>query len=187
MPKGFNRPRGEKDSTEFAITRFLTPHFSNFSGYSVFVDCDVIFTEDIARLIAEVDEDKTISVVKHNYQPKHERKFLGNKQLSYTKKNWSSMIVFNNSRCSKLTLEFVQSAHGLELHQFKWLDETEIGEINSTWNFLVGEYEAEAALPSLIHYTNGGPYFKGYEKQDYSAEWFETLDDLLTSSRKIIE
>ena len=51
----------------------------------------------------------------------------------------------------------------------------------------MGEYEV-GALPAVIHYTNGGPYFKGFEKQDYSSEWFQTFDDMLTPlSRKIIE
>ena len=51
----------------------------------------------------------------------------------------------------------------LDLHQFKWLDETEIGEVNSTGGTsLVGEYEAGADCHPLIHYTNGGPYFKGF-------------------------
>ena len=49
-------------------------------------------------------------------------KFLGEPQSKYEKKNWSSVILFNNARCTALTPEYVSTASGLELHQFKWLD-----------------------------------------------------------------
>ena len=31
-------------STEFAFTRFLTPLLSNYVGWSLFIDCDFLFT-----------------------------------------------------------------------------------------------------------------------------------------------
>ena len=177
-PRSFQRPRGDKDSTEFAITRFLAPYMSDYEGHSVFVDCDVVFTTDILDLITEIDKENVVSVVKHNYTPANDTKFLGNQQLAYTKKNWSSLMVFNNEKCMHLTPEYVEKTHGLDLHQFKWVEESKIGEIDRSWNHLVGEYD-DKANPSMIHFTNGGPYFPEYKEKSYSDIWFDCLNETL--------
>jgi anaerobic selenocysteine-containing dehydrogenase len=101
--------------------------------------------------------------VKHEYLPSDDKKFLGSIQTKYEKKNWSSVMLFNNSECQALTPEVVASQTGLYLHQFKWLaSEALIGSISPEWNFLVGESKSES-LPKLIHYTLGGPYFASYQ------------------------
>ena len=38
----YNRPKTKKHSTEFSISRFLTPYLSNYKGYSLFLDCDFL-------------------------------------------------------------------------------------------------------------------------------------------------
>ena len=120
-------------------------------------------------------------VVKHKkYTPKLKTKFLNKKQLVYEKKNWSSVMLFNNSKCKKLTPSYVNTATGLQLHQFKWLtNENKIGELNLKWNFLVGEYK-KIKDPSILHYTEGGPYFKSFKKCDYSSNWFKEKDKMLS-------
>ena len=57
--------------------------------------------------------------VKHEYLPSDDKKFLGSIQTKYEKKNWSSVMLFNNSECQALTPEVVASQTGLYLHQFK--------------------------------------------------------------------
>src|SRR3712207_6998388 len=48
---------------------------------------------------------------------------------------------------------YVNTASGLELHQFKWLQaEGEIGALPERWNHLVG-YNAPRADAALVHYT----------------------------------
>jgi hypothetical protein len=37
-------------ATEFSLTRFLTPYLADSDGWVLFVDCDFLFTTDIARL-----------------------------------------------------------------------------------------------------------------------------------------
>jgi hypothetical protein len=109
--------------------------------------------------------------VKHDHQPEETVKFLGAPQTPYGKKNWSSVMLFNNAHCRALTPEFVNSASGLELHQFKWLaSDDEIGEIPSTWNHLVG-YQAPRLGMSNVHYTIGGPYFNEFIDCEYAEEW----------------
>lgn len=178
-PQAFTRKRGEKDSTEFAIARFLTPFLCDFKGYSLFMDSDIVVTADISDLFSFRDENKTLSVVKHNYTPKNNTKFLGQEQTKYQRKNWSSVMLFNNSRCTKLTPEFVNTANGLDLHQFKWCEDEEIGSLPVDWNYLVGEGQDNIS-PNAIHYTVGGPYFSEYEKCEFADEWFQAYKIALT-------
>ena len=37
----YKRPKTKTHSTEFSISRFLTPYLSNYEGYSLFLDCDL--------------------------------------------------------------------------------------------------------------------------------------------------
>ena len=177
-PEEFDRPRGEKDSTEFAITRFLVPYLCNFQGFSLFMDCDVVVREDLSSLFEGIDERFAVSVVKHNYVASTEKKFLGQEQTQYGRKNWSSVMLFNNSMCKALTPQYVQEAHGLSLHQFKWVEDDLIGELEPEWNYLVGEGGADVSA-KIAHFTKGGPYFSGYEESEYSDDWYETLSSLL--------
>jgi hypothetical protein len=113
---------------------------------------------------------------KHDYAPKEDVKFLGQVQTKYEKKNWSSVMLFNNARCQALSNDFVNSASGLELHQFKWLDsDDQIGSLPLTWNHLVGVYDFDPAAAN-VHFTEGGPYFNEYSGVDYASEWFDARD-----------
>ena len=61
------------------------------------------------------------------------------------------------------------------MHRFTWLDDDEIGELDLTWNWLVGEYDLEGLNRPVknIHWTVGGPYFNEYRNVDFSEDWFE--------------
>lgn len=185
-----NRPA----STQFAYTRFLTPYLSDYKGWSMFVDSDFIFTTDITELFDQVYNDDTANTkamycVHHpEYVPKHTTKFYDRPQLTFPKKNWSSLMLFNNEHSStkNLTPESVNRTSPEWLHRFLWLDEaTELGDIPITWNWLVGEYGKISKLdnplpnslrfwwllPKGIHYTNGGPFNEVYG-QDYEYIWY---------------
>ena len=171
-------------STEFSLSRFLVPSLLGFAGWSIFMDCDMLCQGDIADLFALRNPEYAVQVVKHDYVPKQDIKMLGSKQTTYAKKNWSSMMMFNNSRCRALTGDYVNHASGLELHQFKWLEnDSLIGSLPSNWNYLVGEYPLTPHV-DLIHYTNGGPWWKKYEHCDYSALWFSELESMLCEKGK---
>ena len=170
------RARHPLQSTDFAFSRFLTPCLSDYEGWSVFMDCDMLMLDDVAKLWALRDDRYAVQVVKHDHQPRETVKFLGQAQTQYPKKNWSSVMLFNNARCRALTPEYVSAASGLELHQFKWLpDEALIGALPRPWNHLVGYYEPTRDA-SLVHYTLGGPYFEAYRDCEYAAEWRAELD-----------
>jgi len=175
----YTRPRGPTESTEFALTRFLVPALSGYSGWSLFMDCDMLCRADITGLQACIDRepDKAVFVCQHDYVPKTERKFLDQVQTKYPRKNWSSLMIFNNERCKALTPGYVNSASGLDLHRFGWLEGSKIGSLPLEWNWLVGEYPYRADA-KIVHYTLGGPYFDAYRDCDYAGEWFAEFEAL---------
>ncbi len=170
----YQRDKGELSSTEFSYSRFLVPYLSDYQGVSLFMDCDMIVTRDIKELVDMFDDQYAVQVVKHDYTPKTSTKFLNQTQSKYEKKNWSSVMLFNNRKCKALTPEVVNNESGLYLHQFKWLQNVSlIGELPLEWNFLVDEYDRPEELPALIHFTLGGPYFNDYSDCDFSEVWWK--------------
>jgi hypothetical protein len=179
------RERHPLQSTDFSFSRFLTPYLSGYEGWSVFMDCDMLMLEDIAKLWQLRDERYAAMVVKHNHVPKETVKFLGEPQTRYEKKNWSSVILFNNARCRALTPEYVNGASGLELHQFKWLGNDDlIGGLPERWNHLVG-YDPPRRDAALAHYTLGGPYFDEFRACEYAGEWFAARAEMLRVASRV--
>jgi hypothetical protein len=169
----YTRARGPTESTEFSLSRFLVPALSGYEGWSLFMDCDMLCRTDIAALAAESGRhgDKAVLVCQHDYVPKSERKFLNQLQTRYPRKNWSSLMLFNNALCRALTPDYINRASGLELHRFAWLqDDGLIGSLPLEWNWLVDEYQANADA-RIVHYTLGGPWFPDYKDCDYADEW----------------
>ena len=175
----YRRERGPTESTEFSLTRFLVPALSEFRGWSIFMDCDMLCRADIAGLAREIERqpDKAVLVCQHDYVPKTQRKFLGHVQTKYPRKNWSSLMLFNNARCRALSADYVNSASGLDLHRFAWTDDAAIGALPLEWNWLVGEYDYHAGA-KIVHYTIGGPYFDAYRSCDYAGEWFAEFESM---------
>jgi hypothetical protein len=167
----FDRERLPQQSTEFSFSRFLTPHLSGYGGWSLFMDCDMLVRADLAELFAMRDDRYAVMVCQHDYDPRDDTKFLNNRQSRYGKKNWSSVMLFNNAQCRALTPDYVSTASGLDLHQFKWLgDDARIGALPLEWNWLVGEYAFNPDA-RIAHFTRGGPYFEDYAHADYADEW----------------
>ena len=175
----FARDVNPLQSTQFSFSRFLTPWLCDYEGWAIFMDCDMLVLDDIARLWALRDERYAVQVVKHVHVPREEVKFLGAVQTKYEKKNWSSVMLMNCARCAALTPDYVNRASGLELHQFKWLEGDHlIGALPAKWNHLVG-YDAPRRDASLVHFTIGGPYFEEYRECEYAPEWFAERDAML--------
>ena len=161
-------------SNDFIYSRFLTPYLNNFEGWAIFADGDMICNADIKELINLADPDKAVSVVKHNYKTKFKKKYLGNINEDYPRKNWSSVILWNCSHPKHkiLTPSFVAKQSGKFLHRFSWLEDNEIGELPIEWNWLAIEYEANPNA-KLIHYTLGTPCFKDFKETDMSDLWYK--------------
>ena len=169
----FVRERNNLSSTEFSFSRFMVPHLMNYKGWAVFMDCDQLMLGDIADLWRMRDDKYAVQLCKHDYTPEEDKKFLGQIQTKYEKKNWSSFMLMNCNKCNELTPDYVNSATGLQLHQFKWLESDElIGDLPLEWNWLVDEpgYNTKSKVNN-IHFTKGGPWFKEYANCSYSKTW----------------
>ena len=167
------REQPEAGSVEFTYTRFLTPYMSKFKGWSLFIDCDFLFTRDVAELFALADDKYAIMCAKHDYVPKNAVKMDGQKQVAYPRKNWSSCILWNCAHPSNriLTPYTASRQTGAYLHRFKFLKDHMIGDIPIEWNWLEGEYDKPEVPPAAIHFTNGGPWFEDWQDVDYADLW----------------
>ena len=168
----YTRPRTENESTDFAISRFLVPAMCNFDGWAIFCDGDMLCRSDISHLYRMRDEKYAVQVVKHDHRPREETKFLGQKQLAYPRKNWSSVMLMNCSRCKSLNPPYVNTAPGVDLHRFAWLEDEAIGELPREWNHLVG-YDSPNQEAKIVHYTLGMPFFKEFSGCEFSQDWQE--------------
>lgn len=178
------RERDALQSTDFSFSRFLTPYLSDYAGWSLFMDCDMLMRDDVAKLWELRDERYAVQVVKHDHRPRETVKFLGAPQTPYAKKNWSSVMLFNNARCRALTPDYVNTASGLELHQFKWLEtDAMIGALPRRWNHLVG-YDAPGEDIALAHFTIGGPYFAQFADCPLADEWRAEREAMLYAVAK---
>lgn len=169
----YTRPIDQSATTEFSLTRFLTPYLAAHEGWSIFCDCDFLFTDDIYQVLEGLDAAKAAYVVQHDYVPANAVKMDGKAQTSYPRKNWSSFILFNGAHPSvkALTPEVVNGATPAFLHRLNWAKDEEIGALPLTWNFLEGEYPKPAEIPKVIHFTNGGPWFENWQNVDYADLW----------------
>ena len=178
----YTRPVDKLASTEFTFTRFLVPELMNFEGWALFIDCDMILTTDIKQLFDQVDDRYAVMCVQHDYTPKEGMKMDGQKQTIYPRKNWSSAVLFNCAHPSNavLTQDMVNSTelNGAYFHRFSWLKDEEIGELDHTWNYLVGVYD-DIDKPNLIHYTEGGPWFENYRNCEFHQLWKDELQDMM--------
>ena len=175
----FQRKKQSNQSTDFAFSRFMVPYLCRYQGWAIFMDCDMLLRTDINKLWMMKDDDYAVMCCKHDYVPNQNAKFRGAKNEPFPKKNWSSMMMINNEKCRALSLPYVNEASGLDLHQFKWLESEDlIGSLPLSWNWLVSEYDYNPKADN-VHFTLGGPYFKGYDKSDYANEWFRVYEELI--------
>lgn len=141
-------------SNAFTFSRFMIPELCNYEGWAIYMDgADMLCRGNLADLFRMQDETKAVSVVKHDYQTKFSRKYIGTSMespnINYPRKNWSSVILWNCAHPSN------REMYG-ELHRFGWLKDKEVGELPRIWNWLADEfgYNQEA---KILHYTAGAP------------------------------
>jgi hypothetical protein len=162
------------ESTEFSITRFLTPWLAGYRGWVLFTDNDVLAMEDLNGLFNYADDRYAVMCVKHNHQPKGAIKLDNQPQTNYPRKNWSSVVLWNleHPKNKIITPDLVNEVSPLYLHRFSWLEDSEIGELPHEWNWLVDWYQFPAdGRPKLLHFTEGGPYFKNYQNCGFADAW----------------
>ncbi len=187
---------GRPFSTDFSFTRFLIPFLNQMEGLAVFMDCDMYFRSDPCRLFDEYAEPESYAIrcVQHQYDEGGQllKKMYGCPQTSYSRKNWSSFVLYNCSHPAhhNLTVDDINTKPGNWLHNFRWLDDDVIGDLPEEWNWLDG-HSPHDVDPINVHFTTGGPWFSqeaglGYntwqsqrpEDRKYCDEWLALSKEL---------
>lgn len=166
-------------STEHANSRFLVPYLAR-SGWALFCDGDMMFRGNVARMFDQLDKRFAVYCVKHKFAPPANVKMDGQMQTRYARKNWSSFLVFQcdhpSNRCLTSSTDMANTLPGRDLHRLCWLKDEEIGEIDASWNFLVGHTDPEID-PKVVHFTEGCPDMPGYENVAFADDWRRAVSD----------
>lgn len=159
-------------SNAFTYSRFLVPYLQQYKGWALFADGDMLCNIDINDIMQNANDNLAVIVVKHDYRTKFPKKYLGAVNPDYPRKNWSSVILWNcaHPKNKLLTPDYINQSTGSHLHRFGWLDDSEIGEMQATWNWLAKEYPDNQEA-KIIHYTIGTPCFPEYSQGNHSDEW----------------
>lgn len=163
---------GKPFSTEFSHTRFLVPALMKYKGWALFMDCDMVFESDIKELFNLVDDHYAVMCVKHNHNVKTGLKMDGSIQQPYPRKNWSSFMLINCGHPSNsiLTKGLINTYDGGWMHGLSWLKDRDIGELPPSYNWIAGTSPGNVH-PKVIHYSEGGPWFKDYQTCLYADVW----------------
>jgi lipopolysaccharide biosynthesis glycosyltransferase len=171
-------------STMHANARFFVPMLAK-TGWALFCDGDVMFRSNVVRLFEQFDNSKAAYCVKHKHKPAKGKKMDGQIQTQYKRKNWSSVIAFNAEHPANraLTIDVLNNTPGRDLHALFWLADCDIGEMDMSWNYLVGHSDQEID-PDIVHFTSGIPSMVGYESCEYADEWRKWRNDWARGRRQ---
>lgn len=143
-------PITRRGLTPFTYSRFLVPWLCGYEGTAVFLDADIMPRADLYKLAALADESADVSVCQ-----------------GPMRFEWSSVMVFNNAKCSVLTPEYVQDERN-GLLDLAWAKK--VGALPLEWNHLVG-YDAPNPKAKLVHFTQGVPAYPETKDSEHAAEW----------------
>jgi hypothetical protein len=168
---------GAPQSTDFAIARFAVPILCH-SGWALFADCDVVFMRDPRAVMDLADPSKAVYCVKHGRVDNMPTvKMDGQAQTQYSRKLWSSVMLFNcdHEANRRLNLTTLNAWPGRDLHAFKWLHDDEIGDLPMAFNWLVG-LQPKPADAVIAHYTLGVPGMPDRDATPYDYIWNEAAE-----------
>lgn len=197
-------------SVEFSFTRFLVPFIARclgIKGWVMFADCDFLFRtnlnylfDDLSQLRTSADsftiDEPPLALVKHKFESTTKTKMDGCLQRDYGMKLWTAFMCFNvnHSMLDKLVPEYVNSAAGMDLHQFDWLKYPSgewgidsIYGLPENYQTIPGHSRAnhnwDSKLPPMIiHYTEKAPWFSGDNRNTtFSEEWWDEVEDWKTT------
>lgn len=158
----------------FSTLRFAIPHIQE-AGWAIWIDgADCLLRADLAELWELCQGPEAVKVVKHDYQPASDLKYIGTEMeahnASYPRKNWSSVMGINCGHWAHYKAKAkLLSGDGKYLHRFSWLNDEEIGSLPTVWNWL-DEYGPNENA-KLVHFTNGTPGFTHYRHAAHADEW----------------
>jgi hypothetical protein len=167
----------QQGTNAFTFSRFLVPWLAGFQGRAIFADAaDMLCQTDIALLDALFDQSKAVQVVRHQYQTRNPRKYLGTSMeadnLDYDRKNWASLMLIN---CGHPAWRWsspgaVECMRPLAMLQFGFLRDCEIGSLPPEWNVLADESQPTDGA-KILHWTAGIPAFPRYADAPGADLW----------------
>lgn len=141
LPK---HPGGSR--TQFSMLRFLIPHLMNYKGVALYVDQDVVFLDDAAKLFAEAPTGHwSVACVQHAYQS------------TVNCPNWASVMLLNCANLTQWALGAYQHESRQWFHEFQSVPRAEIAPLHPRWNrldYLTGD-------DGILHLTSGTPVDAG--------------------------
>jgi lipopolysaccharide biosynthesis glycosyltransferase len=147
------------------------PYLNNYQDWALFMDSDMLFVDDIAKLWNLRNKNYDVQVVQHaDYVCNDSTKFFNIPQTNYPRKNWSSVMMFNCASCTTLTPEYVNTASPSALHRLEWA--ATIGALDARWNHLVGE-QIPTLDAAVLHYTYGTPAYSNNCPEEFKEMWMQ--------------
>lgn len=142
---------------------FIIPYLSNFKGVSIYISNRVVTGDDIAKLVMDNIEKFKIKCIgrKNSKNPRFKKTISIHSKLDVLKKivMRNQILVFNNSSCKELTIEFIEKLTLPQLHDFQWCSKEKIRNINISFEF------------TLL--KAGRPWFESMAKSHNSEIWFD--------------
>jgi hypothetical protein len=178
---------GKPFSTDFSFSRFLVPEIMEYKGWAMFCDGDFLFLSDVGHLFDMANDRYAVMCVKHHHHPAETTKMDGQMQTRYTRKNWSSLVLWNCGHPANAALKAdeVNTRHGSWLHGFQWLPDALIGALPENWNWLVGAspttnaYHADGDIMRGIHFSSGGPWFEDSRAVEFADAWMRERAEMM--------
>jgi len=155
--------------TPFTFSRFLVPWLTDYKGWALFLDSDILVLGDVVELMDTADDKYAVMMTPHQGKLRFER---------------PSVMLWNcGHEANKiLTPEYVGD-NSNNLFKFPWLqalkpedrdtDSWLIDDVHVEWNHLAGYYDKPAETPKLVHYTMGIPMYEETASSPYRDEWIE--------------
>lgn len=147
--------------------------------HAVFADGDMTCLGDIAELWDLFDVRFAVQVVKHEYETKFPRKYWGQANPDYWRKNWTSLMLMNlahpiHARYARSIRDAIRNGQGAYLHRLSWIPDELIGELPMAWNWLAKEY-AYRADAKIVHHTIGLPLDPAGAGDPWRSAWNESF------------
>lgn len=152
--RGFSPDASRGGATAFSYSRFLIPWLCDYDGPALFLDgADMLVLGDIAEVFALPMDGLAIRCTQPKFTPTTATKFLGERQIPYRRKLWSSFFLMDCARLRCWSKEMVERGPGARLHQFMDVPDERVGAIPPEWN------ETDRIKPETkcFHWTEFSP------------------------------
>lgn len=156
-------PITRRGLTEFTYSRYLVPYLSGYTGFSLYLDSDILCRADVLDLLPFPIAYPEMAVF-----------VVPQKTLHFER---PSVMLFNNEKCRILTPEYVEDTKH-PLSDLAWA--SGVHGLPPLWNHLVG-YDEPKTNAKIVHFTKGIPIWPETKESEFVGEWWAVLQRLGSS------